>query len=340
MPTQIHTGTEEAVRVVAKALLAGEPVAIPTETVYGLAVDARNPEACRRVFAIKGRPLIDPLIVHVALGFPFRDWVEWPPEAERILRAFWPGPITCVVNQKGGYFPPVVTAGLPSVALRCPQHPIAQSILQACQFPLAAPSANPFGSLSPTRVEHVLAHFGHRLTHVVDGGPCAIGLESTIVDLRTPGSVSILRPGAISAESVAAVIGQAVGYAERSGGEADHGPQVAPGSLSRHYAPRTPLRLLAYGESVSGLAGPKDAILRFNRPCGEIGFDSRTFWLTENGDLQEAAASLFALLHRLDGLGFDHLMAEMPPAVESGLGRALADRLRRAAQPNCGNPGV
>ena len=300
----------------AAALLArGLAVAIPTETVYGLAADARDAQAVARIYAAKGRPSHNPLIVHVAGVDQARVLARFTPQAEALAAAFWPGPLTLVLPMAlDAGLAPAVTAGGGSVALRLPAHPVAQAVLAAFGGPLAAPSANPSGRISPTSAAHVLdpqTGLMGRIAAVVDAGPCPVGLESTILGWNAAGAPLILRPGGIPAAALEQVLGRAVGRA----GTDDTAP-VAPGMLSSHYAPNASLRLNAAphaGETFIGFGPGK----------GDLN-------LSPSGDLAEAAANLFDTLRRADALGRPIAVAPIPT---EGIGAAINDRLSRAAAP-------
>jgi L-threonylcarbamoyladenylate synthase len=313
----------------AVALLArGGVVAIPTETVYGLAADALDETAVARIFEIKRRPTFDPLIVHVASIADARGLVAaWPAVAERLAAAFWPGPLTLVVEKKPALVPDLVTAGLQSLAIRIPDHPLTLAVLRRLGRPLAAPSANPFGFVSPTTARHVVDSLGDRVDYVLDGGACRTGVESTVVSLLDPERPTLLRPGGAESEAIERVIAPlrlARGDVEVATGIA----AKSPGMLASHYAPRTKL----------GLAGAQNgAAPREGERVGWIGMGSPTegeYALVESlaarGDFRTAAANLFAALRRLDAAGLDRIVAELPP--EEGLGVAIADRLRRASR--------
>ena len=313
MPDTLLLAPDDAGIARAAALLkAGELVAFPTETVYGLGADARDDRAVARIFEAKGRPRFNPLIVHVADQDAARRIAEFPPEAEALASAFWPGPLTLVLPMRpAAGISPLVTAGLDTVALRMPAHPLSQALLAAFGGPVAAPSANPSGRVSPTRAEHVLDGLGGRIAAVLDGGACEVGVESTIVGLDGP--PRLLRPGGLPAEAIEACLGRplvAAGDAQRP---------TAPGQLDSHYAPEAPLRLNAVapreGELLLGF-GPGAAGAKLN--------------LSASGDLVEAAANLFHYLRALDAEGKPIAVSPIP---ETGLGRAINDRLRRAAAP-------
>ncbi len=299
----------------AAAILArGGLVAFPTETVYGLGADARDDQAVARIFAAKGRPRFNPLILHVADVAAARALCVFDARAERLAAAFWPGPLTLVLPlREGAGISPLATAGLPTVAVRVPAHPVALALLAAFGGPVAAPSANPSGRVSPTTAAHVLTGLSGRIDAVVDGGPCGVGVESTILGLDGP--AVLLREGGIAAERLAGVLGETPRAAEAGA------RPVAPGALASHYAPRGVMRLNAVG-ACSG-----EVMLGF----GPVACDLN---LSEAGDLTEAAANLYACLHRLDAMGADRIAVS--PVPEAGLGRAINDRLRRAAAPRPG----
>ncbi len=304
----------------AAAIRAGGLVGMPTETVYGLAADALDPAAVVAVFAAKGRPRFDPLIVHVAE--PEQAWeVALPdPIARRLAEACWPGPLTLVLPRRP-VVPDIVTAGLDTVAVRCPDHPVARALIRAAGRPLAAPSANRFGRISPTCAADVHEQLGDAVALVLDGGPCRVGVESTIV--RTAPTPVILRPGGVAGERIATLLGVNVPLADRTGRAAALPPE-APGMLQSHYAPRTPVALRAGPWPTSR----RLAVLSFrghDLPPGSVA----TEVLSPGGDPAEAARKLFAALRRLDAAGAELIAAELLPAA--GLGAAINDRLRRAA---------
>ena len=306
----------ESIALAAEVLRGGGVVAFPTETVYGLGALALEPSAVARIFEIKERPHFDPLIVHV-LDRPMLKRVvpRLSRLAEALIERFWPGPLTLVLP-KGESVPGLVTAGLASVAVRMPSHWIARSLLAAVDAPLGAPSANRFGSLSPTRAEHVAESLGERVNVILDGGPTEHGIESTIVALE-PEPV-LLRPGAIPVEALEAVTGR---LARGSGAE----PARAPGQLPRHYAPRTPLRLVEpAGVNLQERRHAGALVLR-----GKVDGYAAIRVLSSRGDLREAAARFFEAVHELDALGLERIDAQ--PLSEDGLGLAIMDRLRRAA---------
>lgn len=315
MTARIGSDLEHAARL----LRGGQLVAIPTETVYGLAANAFDEAACLRVFEAKRRPAFDPLIVHVASSDRVDELVvEAPSEARVLMQAFWPGPLTLVLP-RSARVPDVVTSGLETVAVRCPAHPAATSLLEQLEFPLAAPSANLFGRVSPTTAEHVVEQLGDEVEYVLDGGPCEVGVESTIVGWED-GRCVLYRPGGVALEELQERIGP-LGVAGRSAAP------PAPGMLASHYAPRTPLRLGDLDELLAAHRGQRVGVLAFQRPRdAAVGVV-----LSETGDLRQAARKLFAALRELDAARVDCILAE--PAPDRGLGRAINDRLRRAAAP-------
>lgn len=315
---------ETAIAAAAQKLRAGGLVAMPTETVYGLAANAFDSLAVARIFDVKQRPHFDPLIVHVG-SFDDLERIasQVSEDARRLCQRFWPGPLT-VVLPKHPEVPDLVTAGLPTVAIRMPAHPVALALIRAAGFPLAAPSANPFGYISPTTAEHVRRQLGGKVDTVLDGGACAIGIESTIIGWHHNGP-SLLRAGGLPTEEIEAIIGK---LQRGSVPTLPHDPRPeAPGQLLRHYSPRTPMLLL---ETPDQEATPQGAYgwLGLHTPRNPEAFRAVEI-LSESGDLREAAANLFSAMHRLDALGLDGIIAR--PLPERGLGRAINDRLRRAA---------
>lgn len=330
----IHSGSVADLEFLAQILRSGGLVAVPTETVYGLAANALDAAACERIFEAKGRPAYDPLIVHVGSRRAADAIAEFNPAAETLAAQFWPGPLTLVLPKRS-CIPDVVTSGRPTVAVRVPAHPMMRGLLERCGVPLAAPSANPFGYISPTTAAHVQAGLGDRIGHILDGGPCTVGVESTIVDMRNPADPVVLRPGGVSLEELAAALGRPVrlhrpattAAAVESPGAAQ--AELAPGMLERHYSPSTPLRLRTQPFSADELREPAPAVARvcFARPVLGAAPDVR--FLSAEGETAEAARGLFSLLRELDRGGFDRI--EIEPAPHDGLGVAINDRLRRAA---------
>lgn len=309
--------TPENLNLAAQIIRSGGLVAFPTETVYGLGANALSAEAVAKIFQAKQRPSFDPLIVHVADRAMLSKVVqEIPPPAEKLMAQFWPGPLTLVLL-KSANIPAIVTSGLPTVAVRMPSHPVALELIRRAGVPIAAPSANPFGYLSPTRAEHVERMLGNSVDQILDGGPTEFGVESTIVLLAE--KPVLLRPGAVPVEPLEAVLGPLevrVGESQKP---------LVPGQLPQHYAPRTPI----------AIAKPQALPLEARKKAGYLAFRDvpKGFKvvkvLSPTGDLLEAAAHLFEALHQLDRLGLEIIYAE--PVPEEGLGRAIMDRLRRAA---------
>lgn len=302
------------------ALRAGRLVALPTETVYGLGGNAFDPRAVAEIFAVKERPTFDPLIVHVrSLKQLPQVAAEFPAMAQRLAESFWPGPLTMVLP-KTQAVPELVTSGLPTVAVRIPDHPLMQRVLESVGCPIAAPSANLFGWLSPTSVEHVLEQLGDRIDLVLDGGPCRVGVESTILHFQTDAAV-LLRPGGVPVEDLERVIGPVTLPAVSLAATVP----TAPGQLPSHYAPRTPLRIVPAIPSVAAHAGIG---VLLGSPQKLSGY-ARVEVLSPTGDLVEAASRFFQALHQLDEAGLQIILAQIFP--DRGLGLALNDRLRRAA---------
>jgi L-threonylcarbamoyladenylate synthase len=317
VPVNLAPADDENIERAARLIRAGETVAFPTETVYGLGGDALNEEAAARIFAAKGRPRFNPLIVHVPDLAAAEPLALFDARARTAAERFWPGPLSLVLpRREGSGLSRLASAGLGTVALRAPAHPVAQALLAAAGRPLAAPSANRSGRVSPTTAAHVAAELGERVALILDAGACPFGIESTVLDLT--GSVpALLRPGATTLEQLTAIFGE---IAARTAGES--APR-APGFLASHYAPRLPVRL----EAAS--ARPGEVLLAFG-PAPPPGF-AAVLNLSRAGDLVEAAANLFAMLRRADRPQFAGIA--VMPIPEKGLGRAINDRLRRAAAP-------
>lgn len=313
-PTVTEILTPDAAAIATAAALIGEghPVAVPTETVYGLAADARNAEAVARIYAAKGRPAFNPLIVHVADLEAAERLAHFDKTALLLAERFWPGPLTLVVQRRADApIASIATAGLDTIAIRIPAHPVMRALLEACDCPLAAPSANASGRISPTAAAHVVASLGGRVALVIDGGSCEAGLESTIVRTADHG-VEILRPGPVTREMLAQATGLDVALAYQTHPDAIN----APGQLASHYVPRKPL---AYNVASS----EADAYF--------IGFGAidGDFNLSARGDLVEAASRLFDALHAADASEAPRIA--VAPIPDKGIGRAINDRLKRAA---------
>lgn len=302
-------------------LEAGGLVAIPTETVYGLAGNALNPQAVARIFEVKRRPYFDPLIVHTDSIDRAREFVlEMPPAFEALAEAFLPGPLTFLLPRKP-VIPDLVTAGSERVAIRIPDHPLALELLSVLPFPLAAPSANPFGYISPTRAEHVAKQLGDQIGYILDGGPCGIGLESTIIGMEDGGPV-IYRLGGLAIDAIEAVTGPVKIELNQSSD-----PKV-PGQLKSHYAPHKPVYFGDLKTLLAQHAGKKIGILGFGKTIARSS-EVLTVQLSERGDLYEAATRLFACLRELDDSDAEIILASPVPAT--GLGLAINDRLMRAS---------
>jgi L-threonylcarbamoyladenylate synthase len=305
--TEVVLADADGIARAARILESGGLVAVPTETVYGLAARADWPEAVARIYTAKGRPSFNPLIVHVRDEAQAERYAEVSDQARALMAAYWPGPLTLVLPRRAGApLADAVTAGLPTVALRAPAHPVMQALLDAVDFPLAAPSANASGFISPTTPAHVLASLDGRIDLVLDGGPCAAGVESTIVAVRGNGSIEQLRPGPVQVAEQAQAGGAIAARIE------------APGQLASHYAPGKPMRLGALE------AEPDEFLIGFDAVSGDV-------TLSASGDLTEAAARLYACLH--EGARAPHPRIAVAPVLNEGVGVAINDRLRRAATP-------
>ncbi|MFI4985923.1 MAG: L-threonylcarbamoyladenylate synthase [Alphaproteobacteria bacterium] len=314
----IRAPDESAIAEAVRLLGAGRLVAFPTETVYGLGADARNDRAVAAIFAAKGRPRFNPLIVHWSDAEAAASAVTFDARARTLAQRFWPGPLSLVLPRRSHAAVSLLcSAGLDTLAVRVPAQATARALLSAFAGPIAAPSANRSGAVSPTTAAHVADSLGGRVALILDGGPCPVGLESTVVDLSAR-EARLLRPGGITLEALEAVIGPLAHDADADA------KRHSPGQLASHYAPRAPLRLEARGEAREG-----EALLAFG-PEPPTGF-AASLNLSPAGDLAEAAANLFAMLRALDASGPTAIAVMTVP--ERGLGRAINDRLRRAAAP-------
>lgn len=316
---QLLNGYESsAIKKAIQLLKDGDIVAFPTETVYGLGADAFNPYAVAKIFEAKKRPRFDPLIVHIGE----KDWLfdlaeHVPPEAERLIDAFWPGPLTIILKKKD-VVPGIVTAGLQTVGIRMPSHPVALSLLREFKRPIAAPSANPFGYVSPTKASHVVKMLGDGLPLILDGGDSVFGIESTIISIRA-GGIYIHRHGAISVEDLYKI---AVPIHEKG----EDGICESPGELPYHYAPAKPLKII---NAIDEIVCEQSSFLAFQMP--PVKPKSKFIKvLSEKGDMREAAANFFSFLIELDHEGVEIIYAEKVPEV--GLGKAIMDRLRKASK--------
>ena len=313
------TKTGQDIAYARQQLMDGNLVAIPTETVYGLAANALDVDAVVKIFEVKNRPTFDPLIVHAVSIEQIQSFVaDLPAEAKRLAEAFWPGPLTLVLNKKD-IIPDLVTSGLKTVGVRIPRHPLTLELLQTLDFPLAAPSANLFGYVSPTTAYHVYSQLGQQIGYTLDGGACKIGIESTIVSFAD--GVEVLRVGGCKLEDIKSIVGRVKVRTHSTSNPA------APGMMDSHYAPRTPLvmgdikKLLKIHEKEHvGILSFSDAYIKDDT--------KRQFVLSEKKDLEEAATRLFIGLRELDALNLQLILAEPVPDV--GLGKAINDRLRRA----------
>ncbi|MFO8034103.1 MAG: L-threonylcarbamoyladenylate synthase [Candidatus Bipolaricaulota bacterium] len=321
MNTLLLNADESGIAQAAEVIRRGGLVAFPTETVYGLGADALSADAVARVFEVKGRPRFDPTIVHVASQDEVRTlWKSIPPLAQTLMDRFWPGPLTLVLP-KAKRVPDIVTAGLPTVAVRMPSHPVALQLIRASDRPIAAPSANRFGRSSPTHHEHVLSDLDKQVEAALAAGPTDVGIESTVLSLAES-PPRLLRPGGTALEALRELVPDLSVNAPVS-------PSSSPGTLPRHYLPHTPLFLLepgAPGGSSEYLERRRCGMLAFKEPWKAF---SRVEQLSASGDLREAAAQFFAALRRLDAADLTAIVAE--PVPEEGLGLAIADRLRRAS---------
>jgi len=306
----------------ARLLKAGNAVAIPTETVYGLAANAFDPEAVIRIFEIKQRPKFNPLIVHIG-NWAMLDKVanEMHPQLKNLATAFWPGPLTILLHKKP-IIHDIVTAGSELVAVRMPNHAITLQLLNTLDFPLAAPSANLFGSISPTTAKHVAAQLGNQLDYILDGGDCSVGVESTIIKMDNHEQIVILRLGGVSSEAIAQIIGYSPVIAVST-----DSPE-APGMLKSHYAPKIPLVIGNIPDLLLQYASESISVLSFNKSYHHPKI-LKVVDLSPTGDLHEAARNLFSAMHELEDSGATIILAEYLP--NQGIGMAINDRLSRAA---------
>jgi len=305
----------------AELLRDGQLAGIPTETVYGLAANALDVEAVLRIFEVKGRPHFDPLIMHLPDAAAVKVHVsDIPAMALQLMETFWPGPLTLVLP-KQSHVPDIVTSGLDTVAVRVPSHPMTQALLHQLDFPLAAPSANLFGHVSPTTAQHVNDQLGDRIPYILDGGATTVGLESTIIGFED-GIPTIYRLGGLGVEEIERVIGPVQLLLNQSS------DPKAPGMLKSHYAPRIPLYLGNPSVLMSQLEGKRIGFLGFNLPLREMAAEWQRI-LSPKGDMKEAAHNLFAYLREMEATDIDAIIAEEAP--DTGLGKAINDRLRRAA---------
>ncbi|HET9056933.1 MAG TPA: L-threonylcarbamoyladenylate synthase [Chitinophagaceae bacterium] len=318
METRIGTDINYA----KKLLEAGDLVAIPTETVYGLAGNALNEDAVVKIYAVKNRPHFNPLIIHVPSFSSLSQYVlHVPAKAKLLADAFLPGPITFLLPKKNS-IPDIVTAGSDKVAIRIPKHPLTLELLNQINFPLAAPSANPFGYVSPTSAGHVFDNLHGKIPYILDGGECKVGVESTIIGFDKNDKIIVHRVGGITVEEIEKITGEKVTFQVNT----EAGPD-SPGQLQSHYATHTPLLLGNIDTLIHQNKNKKIAIISFNRLYPEVPGENQ-FILSPTGNVEEAAKNLFKALRQLDTIKADIILAEYLP--DKGLGRAINDRLKRA----------
>lgn len=321
---RVFKPSADAILEISQLLLRGEVVAIPTETVYGLAADAMNPEAVEEIYRIKGRPTHNPLIVHIHDPSTAENFIQNNPVAQTLMDAFWPGSLTLVLPKRP-IIPSIVTAGLDTVGIRMPKHPAMQSVLAKLNRPLAAPSANPSNYISPTRIEHVMDGLKGKLKYALDGGPCTNGVESTIVDACDPENVILLRPGPITISQIEQIIGQSVGI--KSSSSAEKLTVInSPGQLKKHYSPRTPIFI-----GKTHLSG-NIAYVHFSQTAGSVSSGPNHFFLSYKLDHKEAESHLYTLLQELDKKEYDTIAVDLIPHGEQW--NAIRDRLTRASCQN------
>lgn len=330
---KILTAHNDSIRQAADILKSGGLVGMPTETVYGLAADARNDDAVKRIFSAKGRPSFNPLIVHVGALDDVVELAEANDEALLLAEHFWPGPLTLILKRKDSCgLSQHVTAGLDTVAVRIPAHKVARALIEACGFPVAAPSANKSGHLSPTAAMHVAQSLGDVVDLILADGASRVGLESTVVDCSGDVPV-VLRPGGITAEALSEVLGKDIAYHSVEVAEAAGEDVRSPGQLLKHYAPSIPLRLnavdLREGEALLAFGSVKFMATKSGVHVNDLPAD-RVMNLSKDGDLDEAAAHLFSMLHSLDVPEFTGIAVMSVP--DHGVGAAINDRLSRAAR--------
>jgi L-threonylcarbamoyladenylate synthase len=321
--SKIQPNTSVGIQTCAELLRANKLVAVPTETVYGLAGNALSEEAVRKIFEVKGRPLIDPLISHFSDAVAAFAHLETSPEALLLAQVFWPGPLTLVLPKKAT-IPDIVTAGLPSAAVRVPLHPVLRALLQELPFPLAAPSANPFGYVSPTKPEHVLRTLGTEIDAILDGGSCEHGLESTVLDLRQSKEPKLLRPGPVQISQIESVLNLPVIKGSRVGSATV--AQSSPGQLTKHYSPNACIKIIDNG-ATDYSPEPEEALILNARPSRVE--SEQIYWLSEDSNIETIARNLFDLMQRIDQKGASTIVIEAAP--EEGIGLAFNDRIRRAA---------
>lgn len=333
MPSQSFLSDSAAdIEHIAHGLQQGGVFALPTETVYGLAGNALNPLALEKIFKTKGRPHFDPLIIHISEIKQAEELALTNEAFHALAQSFWPGPLTLILLKKP-CVPNIATANRPTVALRMPAHTTFRKVLKACGLPLAAPSANAFGYVSPTTAQHAFDCLGVSINGILDGGPCTHGIESTILDISDPRTPTLYRPGPIPLEALQTELNIPIRNQTTALEPQEGSPQglQAPGLLSKHYSPQTPLKLVAFGALKEIPTVPRGAAhLYFQAPTQEQN-TSHVYSLSQNGDLNEAARSLYDQLRTLDLQGYSQIFVEQAP--NTGLGLAINNRLKRAAKP-------
>lgn len=325
MKTRIFQPTATNIRRLAASLAKGGLVGVPAETVYGLAANATDAVACESIFKAKGRPAFDPLIVHVSSLTQAKKLAQWNPVSEALAKQFWPGPLTLVLPKRDA-IPDIVTSGLPTVALRMPSHPLFRKLIREAGVPLAAPSANPFGYISPTSAQHVRESLEGRIPAILDGGECPVGVESTIVETRPGGSVAVLRPGAVSRREITDALGVGLAKVKIIKSLTSATP-AAPGLLSRHYSPIKPTKLW---DRFPEIRSEAEAWVHFRTPRSLSSIQTPHFCLTPDGDGEAAARRLYRLLRELDEGSFSGINLEKAPS-RNPWAEVLNDRMKRAA---------
>lgn len=329
-PRPFLTDTPADIERIAQGLWQAGVFALPTETVYGLAANALDPIALEKIFKAKGRPHFDPLIIHVSDIAQAESLAFTNDAFYRLVHTFWPGPLTLILTKKP-CVPDLATANKATVALRMPAHPLFRKVLKACAFPLAAPSANAFGYISPTTAEHVSTCLGSAIDGILDGGPCTHGIESTILDISNPSAPKLYRPGPISAKDLEPFLNSPIEDQTAASSPQERTMQglLAPGLLSKHYSPKTPLELVPTGALKDITPKPGIAYLHFQAPATSLQ-NPNVYSLTQSGNLEEAAQTLYQHLRFLDQQGYSQIIAEEAPNTH--LGEAINNRLKRAAK--------
>lgn len=317
---QLLEATDKNIAFAAGVIKEGGLVSFPTETVYGLGADGLNPIASAKIFEAKSRPSFNPLILHIAEKGVLDKITEWKnPNVEKLISKFWPGPLTLVLKKKE-IVPEIVTAGNPTVAVRMPNHKVALELIKLAGTPIAAPSANRFGQLSPTDAQHVLKQLKNRVDVILNGGQCSVGVESTILEI-TDDNIYLLRHGGLILEEIEAVVGRVISKPHNTANP------NSPGQLASHYSPSIPLKFMSE-ETINESKGKKTGAIFFKEKRTHQRFSSEKI-LSSNGNLREAAANLFSYLHELEKENLDVILIE--PVEETGLGRAIMDRLKKAS---------